>query len=124
VVELRVCPECNKAFYKGLDREYAMCSHCRYVLWDQRGEKRTEREIETSFLFEGRELPVKVTDFSASGLQVVFADPLELPPDRAVMDVNVDELGLHRPAETVWLKKTDQEVAVAGLKFMEVKKRQ
>ena len=124
MVELRVCPECNKAFFKGLDRGYAICSHCRYVLWDQRGEERTEGEIEASFFIEGREVPVRLADFSSSGLKVVFASLLESLPDSAILDVNVDELGLHQPAETVWQKKAGKKAVVVGLKLLGAKKRQ
>ncbi len=123
MVELRVCPECNKAFFKGLDRGYAICSHCRYVLWDQRGEERTEGEIEASFFIEGREVPARVTDFSPSGLKVVFASLLEPLPDSAILDVNVDELGLHQPAKRVWQAKAGNKAVAAGLKLLEAKKR-
>lgn len=124
MVELRVCPECNKAFFKGLDREYAVCSHCRYVLWDQRGEDRTEGEMEASFSIDGREVAARVTDFSSSGLKIVFSGIPEPMPDSTVLNMNVDELGLHQPAETVWQQKADNESAVIGLKLLEAKKKQ
>ena len=118
MAEIRVCPKCNKVFYKGLDRGYAVCSHCNYVLWDQRDQGRHRGEIDAFFIIDEREVPVRIVDFSSGGLGVIFTDDVDMIPDSATLRVDADDSGLCGSAKAVWQKKRGDKVIAAGVKFM------
>jgi len=119
MAEIRVCPECDKVFYKGLDRGYAVCSHCQYVLWDQRDSGRRRGEINASFFIDEREVPVRIVDFSTGGLGVIFTDAVDVIPDGVTLKVNADNSGLCGSAKAVWQKRQGDKVIAAGVQFLE-----
>jgi len=115
-MELRVCPECDKAFYSPHDSEVVACPHCGFVLHDRRRARRIHRELDCRFLLEGRVVSAILQDYSANGLRMVY-EGQALEAD-TLLDVEVEGLAVHRPARTVWSVKISKAKASAGLRLL------
>ncbi|HXI09382.1 MAG TPA: PilZ domain-containing protein [Thermodesulfobacteriota bacterium] len=115
-MELRVCPECNKAFYARRAGEVVACPHCGFVLYDRRRKKRVLRELAFYFSMEGRVVQATLRDYSKDGLRIAYEGDA-LRPD-AVIDISIDELDIHRHAQPVWSKKMSKSTVSAGLKLL------
>lgn len=115
-MELRVCPECNKAFYSLHDSEVVACPHCGFILHDRRRTKRVTKEIDCCFSVEGELVRAKLQDYSKDGLRVVYSGHA-LGVD-TVFDVEVEDLDVHRPAKAVWAKKISKSQFSVGLKLL------
>jgi len=115
-MEIRVCPECDRAFYSLRSSDVVACSHCGFVLFDRRGAKRVHKEFDCRFLLAGQVVRAKLQDYSADGLRMVYTgQALEA---NTVLDVEVDGLDVHRPAKTVWSMKISKDSASAGLRLL------
>jgi hypothetical protein len=115
-MEIRVCPQCNKAFYASPDAECLVCSHCGHVIYDRRRKERVEKELDFNIPFKGRPLPAKLMDYSEGGLKAVYKGGL-LKVD-TVFDLDIGELDIHAEVKTVWTKKVSKSVYASGFKFL------
>lgn len=113
-IEIRVCPECGKAFYAPVDR--AVCPHCRYVFLERRYKGRIKKELAFTVSLEGKKLPARLEDYSENGIKMVYKGAgLEVD---TVLHVNIDEMDLHRNARAVWTKKLSKSLSSSGLKLL------
>lgn len=115
-MELRVCPECNKALYSLHDSDVVACPHCGFVLHDRRGALRIKKEINFTISLEGEDVPVKLVDYSAGGLKIVCKGR-HIKTD-TFLDVDIDALGIHKTAKAVWTKKAPGSSSSVGLKLV------
>lgn len=115
-MEIRVCPECDKAFYSPRVSDVVACSHCGFIMFDRRGSKRVHKEFDCRFLLDGQVVSARLQDYSADGLRMVYTGKA-LKAD-TVLDVEVEGLDVHRPARTVWSMKISRHSASAGLRLL------
>jgi DNA-directed RNA polymerase subunit RPC12/RpoP len=118
-MELRICPVCNKAFYSSSDRDGVLCTHCGYVLYEVRVGARVElnpRSLCFTLSLSGEEVRASLKDYSPSGLRIIYSGKT-MPVD-TVCNVDIDELGIHAVARTVWSKKISSSSVSAGLRLI------
>lgn len=115
-MELRVCPECNKAFYARRVGEIVACPHCGFILYDRRRKKRVRRELAFYLSMEGRVVQATLRDYSKDGLRIAYEG--KAPRPDTVLDISIDELDIHRHAQPVWSKKMSKSTVSAGLKLL------
>jgi len=116
IMELRVCPECEKAFYSPPDGDFLSCPHCGFVLFDRRGGQRVRREAESVLSIRGRKLRATLKDYSTGGARVEYSGP-DLERD-TVIELYVDDLDIHARAVAVWTKKASGDVKYAGFRLL------
>lgn len=115
-MELRVCPECDRAFYSLHDSDMVTCIHCGFIVYDRRGPKRVHKAFDCRFLLEGRLVRARLQDYSTNGLRMVYTGQA-LKAD-TVLDVEVEGLDVHRLAKIVWSKKLSKGSVSAGLRLL------
>lgn len=115
-MEIRVCPECDRAFYSLPDSDVVACTHCGFIAFDRRGAKRVHKEVDCRFLLEGRLVRARLQDYSAGGLRMVYTG--EALKADTVLDVEVEGLDVHRTAKTVWSMKISKHSVSAGLRLL------
>ena len=115
-MELRVCPECNKAFYALHDSEVVACPHCGFILHDRRRNKRMHKELEFAFSAGGKTVTAKLQDYSLNGMKIAYTGAaLDV---ESLLDIDIDEINIHGKARAVWTKKVSKSVASIGLKLL------
>ncbi len=115
-MELRICPECNLAFYAPVKREFLHCSHCSHPIRDRRRSSRTSGTFSVTFSMEGTTYEASVTDRSTGGARIRYYGP-PLPVD-SVVRLDFYELGVQKLARTVWSEVSGRGRAAAGLRFL------
>jgi hypothetical protein len=115
-MEIRVCPECNKAYYTAAVEYRPPCPHCGHVLLDRRTQERTITAKDLSFFIEGTERSATLIDLSKDGGKIIYDG--ESFPANTTLDINIDELNIHRTARAVWTKELTGSKVTAGLKFL------
>ncbi len=113
---LRVCPKCQKVYFELDGGEYHYCPHCGFTLSDRRDRQRIKKEVDFVItLKDGVKLKARLKDYSAFGIKLESRG--KILKMNAVLDVDIDELNIHRTGKAVWIKKTSKEKAQSGLKF-------
>ncbi len=114
-MEIRVCPECNKAFYTTVEIS-PTCHHCGHILLDRRTRKRTKTKTDFTFYIEGIEREATLIDFSKYGARIICSgDAFSV---NTILDLKIDEHKIHETAKAVWMKKRKESRVIAGLKFL------
>jgi predicted RNA-binding Zn-ribbon protein involved in translation (DUF1610 family) len=114
-MELRVCPECKKAFYTAAVEYPPPCPRCGHVLLDRRTQERKATTTNFTFLVEGKKRSATLLDFSKEGARIIYGG--KTFPVNSVMDLSIDKLNIHGTAKAVWTKKIDSK-STTGLKFI------
>lgn len=115
-MELRVCPECDKAFYAPIEEDYINCPHCGFVLLERRTSKRFSKKLDFTFTFNGNKVPAKLEDYSADGIRAHYkGQGLSV---KTMLDLNIDELDIHRRAKAIWTKKLSGSISMSGFKLL------
>jgi len=114
MIELRICPRCNKVFYANSKESSPPCTHCGYVLIN-RFNARQESSFDLTLLINGRKKAVTVKDYSADGAMIVYVG--DLIPVNTDFFCEITELNVKKMAKAVWSKKINQSISAAGLKF-------
>jgi len=115
-MEIRVCPECEKAFFALVDNAVVKCTHCGHVVQERRGAERVAKELDCTFSYDGHVVHAKLQDYSSGGLRMVYTG--EAVSADTLRDVNVEGLDVHRPAKTVWTMQTSDHSFSAGLRLL------
>ena len=115
MIEIRVCPECDKVFYFDSKEGSPPCPHCGHF-FNKRRKERVKTMVGFTFYFDGSVRSATIEDYSSDGAMITYIG--ETLPLDSIVDVNVDELNLRRPARAVWSKKIDRSVAATGLMFL------
>lgn len=114
MIELRICPQCNKVFYANSKESSPPCTHCGYVLINRTRERKGS-SFDLTCTVNGKKRGVTVKDYSDSGAMIVYIG--ELIPLKATFICEINELNIKRRAEIVWSKKINKTINAAGLKF-------
>jgi DNA-directed RNA polymerase subunit RPC12/RpoP len=116
-MELRVCPECDRAFYSLHDGDVVACPHCGYILHDRRRSKRVHKEIVFTFSAGGRTVTAKLQDYSTNGMKIIYTgDALDL---ESLLDIDIEEINIHGTAKAVWDRRITKSTHSTGLKILQ-----
>ncbi|MEK6531544.1 MAG: PilZ domain-containing protein [Deltaproteobacteria bacterium] len=113
---LRVCPKCQKVYFEMDGEEFHYCPHCGFSLSDRRDRLRIKKEVDFVItLKDGAKIKARLKDYSAFGIRLECnGKTIKM---NAVLDVEIDDLNIHRTGKAVWTKKTAKAKAQSGLKF-------
>jgi len=115
----RICPECQKAFYPPPDERGVLCSHCGHILYEARDGTRvrpSNRSLSFTLTLPGAQVEASIKDYSPSGLRITYSGA-EMDID-SILNVDIDELGIHAPARAVWTKRISSSSFSAGLRLL------
>ena len=115
-MEIRVCPDCDKAFYALRDAIHLVCQHCGYSLLDRRIKERTICNLNFTFTHKGRRIQGKLKDYSESGARIVYKER-SLPVD-TILNLKLDGLNTNSPARAVWTRSVSRSLYSSGFKFI------
>jgi len=115
-MELRVCPECDRAFYSLHDSDMVTCTHCGFIVYDRRGALRTKKEVDCTIALEGENIPAKLIDYSVNGIKIVCRGH-DIKAD-TFLDVDIKALGIHKMAKSVWSKRVTRSSSSVGIKLL------
>lgn len=115
-MEIRLCPECNKAFYANYDNEFSSCPFCGYVLYDRRHKDRVPVDVPFIFLRDGQRVTARAKDYSRTGVRIVYrGSPLEIS---SKVSLNIDSLPVSNGvAVAVWSRRISKTMSSAGFTF-------
>lgn len=116
-LSIRICPECELAFYARVDGSL-ICPHCGYAFIERRGAERTGREADITILFKGRKVRAKLMDYSERGARVVFRGVNSGMDTDSEVEIDICELHIHRKARAVWLSKVEGAYVSAGFTLL------
>jgi Zn-finger nucleic acid-binding protein len=112
---IRVCPKCQKVFFELKDEEFQYCPHCGFYLMDRRDRTRIKKEVEFEITLRGAKIKARLKDYSAFGIKME-ANGRVLKVN-TILDIDIDELKIHRTAKAVWTEKIGGKRSLSGLKF-------
>lgn len=116
-MEIRVCPNCGKAFYAPRDGEQVLCLHCGFLLYDRRSTGRSQKEVGVFFYLRGIRHSATLKDYSTGGAGLEYGGKgLEVD---TIVDIDIEELGVHMHAITVWSRKVSGSRYASGLKYLQ-----
>lgn len=115
-MNLRICPECSKAFFMSLLDSPARCPHCGVFLADRRTLKRERKVCPATFSIKGSILRAKTTDYSGRGAGIIFVG--RNLQKGTVIDVTIGELIIKKPARMVWAKQGSGSIISAGIEIL------
>ncbi len=115
-MEIRVCPDCDKAFYALRDAIHLVCHHCGYSLLDRRIKERTICNIDFTLTHKKRSIKCTLKDYSDTGARVVYRER-SLPVD-TIISVKLGKLDINAPARTVWTRSVSRSLYSSGFKFI------
>lgn len=114
-MEIRVCPSCRKAFYS-LPEDYISCPHCGHVLYDRRSDERIAASSTSVINIDSKSITAEIRDYSSTGARIAYkGDPL---PDDKVIELDADELDIHRAGRPVWTRTLEKSTRVSGVAFI------
>ncbi len=116
-LSVRICPECELAFYARVDGSL-ICPHCRYAFIERRGARRSCREADITILFKGRKVRAKLKDYSARGARVVFRGVAGGMDTDSEVEIDICELRIRRKARAVWLREVEGSCVSAGFTLL------
>ena len=115
-MEMRLCPDCKRAFFYQLNNAPYTCPHCDYIFLKKRAFERTQKSVRCVFYFKGATRSAKTIDYSRGGVSVEYSGkPL---PQNTFLDFHSNALDIHIPVRTVWSRAKNSRKAMAGLKFL------
>jgi predicted RNA-binding Zn-ribbon protein involved in translation (DUF1610 family) len=115
-MDIRVCPECKKAFYTAAVEHPPPCPRCGHVLLDRRTQERKATATNFTFFIEGKKRSATLLDFSKEGARIIYSG--KTFPVNSVLDLSIDELNIHGTAKAVWTMKLTNSRSTTGLKFI------
>jgi len=102
-IEHRICPKCTRAFYASSVVASLTCPSCGFIMLDGRPVKRIKTNIDLTFSFGERKMPVRLVDYSEGGLRIAYkGTALEV---NSLIDLDIEKLNIHGTAMAVWTKK-------------------
>lgn len=114
-MQLRVCPQCYKAFYISRERDAIACQHCGHIFSERRRFGRVRDEFEIILKFNGSEISARAIDYSEAGAGIIYSgDSLEAD---TILDINIG-MDVRRPARMVWSRQVSRSLVSAGLKLL------
>ena len=115
-MEIRVCPDCDKAFYALRDTVNLVCHHCGYSLLDRRIKERTLCNLDFTFTHKDKSIKATLKDYSESGARIVYKER-SLPVD-SILEITLDKLRIDSPVKTVWTRSISRSLYSSGFKFI------
>ena len=116
-MDIRVCPECGKAFYAAVSSAPLSCALCACFFEDKRRDKRTRKETGLTFRFMDRSYPARLKDYSEHGLRLLYAGKmLKAGSVVAVEFAPPLDKGGCECAVAVWSRKVSPAVFSSGLR--------
>lgn len=113
-IVIRVCPECEKAFYAAKSPAPLSCALCACFFEDKRRSRRTRKEAGLTFRFMERSCPARLKDYSENGLRMLYAG--KMLKAGSVVEVELCAENIRECAVAVWSRKLSPEVFSSGLK--------
>ncbi len=115
MIEIRICPECGKAFYKPEEAVEVACPHCTFFFLDRRGGERVHCELDLSY-YAGRQKGIAVLkDYSDYGARIMYEGRALAVDDEVSVDIG--RLGVRARGRAVWTERVSGKRALSGLKF-------
>ena len=116
-MDIRICPDCNKAFYVTSEVSFPVCHYCGHALPEKRWQERIPAEIDCAFRFKDENWSATLMDFSKGGARIAYEKKYLLVGN--IVDINVEKIDNHTSATAVWTKKQESGAKVeTGLKFI------
>lgn len=116
-VMMRICPECKKAFYVPVKVDRVRCHHCHFTIYMGRNSERITNELEFTLTLRNEKIRARLRDYSREGIGI-FLDGKNTLNVGVVVNVDIDEVNIHRPARAVWIRKKSRSVSSAGLQLL------
>ena len=113
------CPSCRKDSYSASAESFKPCPYCGIVYsgkhgLERRNEDRTDKRVNMSFSFKGKDLDASTLNISRNGLTVKIA----APPFLSIGDtMDIQWLDSNLKARVMWIMKVPDS-AVTGLKIL------
>ncbi len=115
-MEIRVCPECNKAFYALRETDTLVCHYCGFVIFDQRSRQRLLADFDFNLTLLGHNVRAKLKDYSETGARIVYKG--KLISEDTVLNLVIDELGIEATAKAMWSKRIAKDTYSYGLELL------
>lgn len=116
IMDMRICPDCNKAFYFLENQKPYSCTHCGYFFVDKRQHKRIERTADCVFFTDGLKLDGVTKDYSFGGACIEYTGEPIARDTTVQFESNM--LGLHLSAKSVWTVNRPSKGVLMGLRFL------
>ncbi|MBI5644321.1 MAG: PilZ domain-containing protein [Deltaproteobacteria bacterium] len=114
-MQLKVCPECYKAFFIPAGRKSVICTHCYFVFSERRSAERVQRLMDMSFTIDGQMVAAKTIDYSDGGAGIIYkGDFLE---KGSIVTISFGGK-LKLAAKAVWSRKVSRTLSSAGLSLL------
>lgn len=114
-MQIRVCPECYKAFYMAVYDDCVICPYCGHLFCERRIQERTRKQEPISFSLNGSHTLCVTTDYSDDGAGIVYKGGFVEPDTIVAVCMGY---GARRNAKTVWSKKVSRSIVSAGLRLL------
>lgn len=113
-IVIRVCPECEKAFYAAEVLPPLSCPFCACFFENKRRDKRIGCEAGLTFRFMDRSRPGRLKDYSENGLRMLYAG--KMLKAGSVVEVELGAENTSECAVAVWSRRLSPTVFSSGLK--------
>lgn len=113
-IVIRVCPECEKAFYAAVSTVPLSCALCACFFEDKRRSRRTRKEAGLTFWFMERSRAARLKDYSENGLRMLYAG--KMLKAGSVVEVELGAENIRECAVAVWSRKLSPAISSSGLK--------
>ncbi len=113
-MDIRVCPECGKAFYAAPSAAPLSCAFCACFFEDTRRARRIRKEADLTFRFKDRSYQARLKDYSEGGLRMLYAG--KMLRAGSVVHVEIDRENISELAVAVWSRNVSPAVFSIGLK--------
>lgn len=117
MIEIRVCPECRKAFYKLEEVVEVTCPHCSFFFLDRRGGDRVRCDLGITYSAGRQSGRAVLKDYSEYGARIMYEGRALTSEDEIAVDI--DGLNVRARARAVWTERVSVKSALSGLKFSE-----
>lgn len=115
MIEVRVCPECRKAFYKPEEAADVTCPHCSFFLLDRRGNGRVQCELDLTYSAGREKGRAVLKDYSEYGARIMYEGRALTSEDE--VSVDIEGLGVRARGKAVWTERVSGRKALSGLRF-------
>lgn len=118
-VAIRVCPQCERAFYS-LDEDDAACTYCGTPVTERRGGGRVRTKVRFLCNMIDHLVPAKVEDYSRTGIKLAYTgQPIDI---NSIVELDISELALKVKARAVWSRTMKGNRSFTGFAFIQHEK--
>jgi len=116
-MRLRLCPDCEKAFYSKTDGLHTVCHHCGYVVLDLRDRRRNSVELSLKCQKGFSNFMARLIDYSGVELRIAYRG--ESISRDTLFTLDIEDLGMHCIVRAIWTVSVEGVGMVSGLKILD-----